>query len=245
MEPLSILLALGGFLISIFAVLVGGAGFLSTPLLQMLLPGSTLGVIIGNARLGSVFRGISSVAAIWSLINLRKVGSVIAIAAIGAILGAWFVSDLDQRWLIPILVLAIIVTEAAPWLANHISERMSSIGSFLTGVYMGVFGAGTALLLIALLRIKQPSEHDIASVRAQALFIEFVLGILAAGTYAFHGQLSPGIWVPYSVGAVLGGLVGGMILKHTAKLSGSLQKLFLRASYVLALLVSACALLLR
>lgn len=227
--------AFGGVVIGILAVLVGGTGFLSTPFIQILFPGVTIGAIVGNSRIGGVFRGVGSTVTSHSLIEYRNTFTLIAIALPGIALGAWFIGNLNQHWLIPILLLAILVTESAPWLSQHMTKQTFALGTFLTGAYMGIFGAGTNLLLLALLRLQRSDDTDLTAVRAEANFAEFALGLIAVAVYFFHGNLAPSIWIPWSVGSFLGGLIGGALLHRVSRLRGPIQKIFLRASYVLAL----------
>jgi uncharacterized membrane protein YfcA len=90
-----------------------------------------------------------------------------------------------------------------------------------------------------LLRLKYTHDDDIAHVKIQARFIEFVLGITAVITHWISGNLIAAIWIPWSIGSLAGGYVGGYALKMMTKLSGKVQKLVLRASYVLAIVTAA------
>lgn len=53
------LFLVGGF-VGIFSVIVGGGFFVSIPLSQFLFPSVSYGVIVGNLKVGSFFRGIRS-----------------------------------------------------------------------------------------------------------------------------------------------------------------------------------------
>lgn len=227
-------LILGGFAVGVLSVMFGGGFFFSVPLMQWLFPAITFGAIIGNLKVGSIFRGVSSTWATRNEIHYSKCVSLSVLAIIGTLVGAMFVSHLSQAWLLPATILAVLLSEFAPRISSLISEKTFHVASFVTGVYAGIFGAGLGLILLALLRLKYTKDSDIAHVKIQARFVEFTLGIVAVLVHWGSGNLIAAIWVPWSVGSLLGGYVGGYLLRVMVKLSGHVQKVVLRASYILA-----------
>ena len=137
------------------------------------------------------------------------------------------------------MILAIVVSETAPLIEKKINERTFSIASFLIGAYTGFLGAGTGILLVALFRITHPEDKDIAVAKVQARFSEFLLGITAVLVHWFHGNLHLEIWLPWSIGAFAGGMLGGLLLKRISGIPPHLQKIILRTSFALAFIVSA------
>jgi uncharacterized membrane protein YfcA len=235
----SLLLITGGFVVGVLSVVFGGGFFFSVPLMQWIFPSTTFGAIIGNLKVGSFFRGISSTVTTRKQITYKESISLGAFAIVGTLIGAMLVSHLSQSWLLPATILAVALAEFAPRISKLISKKTFHIASLLTGLYAGVFGAGIGLLLVALLRLKYTHDDDIAHVKIQARFIEFVLGITAVITHWISGNLIAAIWIPWSIGSLAGGYVGGYALKMMTKLSGKVQKLVLRASYVLAIVTAA------
>jgi uncharacterized membrane protein YfcA len=228
-------LVLGGFFIGVFAVVVGGSMFFSVPFLQWFFPGVTFGAIVGNIKISSFFRGLGSTFSTRHLIEYRGDLLVVVIAFVGTVIGASLIARLDQKWLFPAIILAIILSEAAPLLAMKITPRVFAFASFLTGFYSGIFGAGIGIILIALIRLRHPRDTEIASVKIQARFVELILTLSAVATHWYHGNLRLPIWLPLSIGALLGGVAGGLLLTRMTALSGRIQSYVLRVAYVIAL----------
>lgn len=234
----SLFIVIGSFFISIMAVLVGGSMFFSVPFIQFFFPASSFGVIVGNIKVGSLFRGLGSTASTYKYIDFKAVLPMFALAFIGTIIGASLISNIDQIWLIPAIVIAIILALYAPAIANKISDKTFSIASFGAGFYAGIFGAGIGLLLIALLRVKYPREDQIAHVKIQARFAELLLVISAVITHILHGNIIAAIWIPWSIGALVGGYFAGIILHKIGKLPGKAQMILLYAAFAVALVAA-------
>lgn len=234
----SFFIIIGAFFISIMAVLVGGSMFFSVPFIQFFFPASSFGVIVGNIKVGSLFRGLGSTASTYKYIDFKAVLPMFALAFIGTIMGASLISNIDQVWLIPAIVIAIILALYAPAIANKISKETFSIASFGAGFYAGIFGAGIGLLLIALLRVKYPREDQIAHVKIQARFAELLLVISAVITHILHGNIIATIWIPWSIGALAGGYFAGILLQKIGKLPGKVQITLLYIAFVVALVAA-------
>lgn len=237
----SLVLVVAGVFTGIIATVIGGGMFFSLPVFQFLYPGVPAGVLVGNIKVGSLIRGIGSALSTFRLIDFRHTIRISIVAFVGTIIGASIVADLDQRWLFFITVASVLVAEFSPRLARYVTERTFAIASFLIGVYTGFLGAGTGILLVALLRLKHAADTDIGKVKANARFAETFLGISAVAVHFFHGNLVPALWIPWSIGALIGGVIGGVVLVRISGLSGPLQKLILRLGFGFAILVSALA----
>jgi uncharacterized membrane protein YfcA len=135
-------------------------------------------------------------------------------------------------------VTAVTLALAAPRIARFVTSLGFHLAAFLTGVYAGFFGAGIGVLLIALLRLKFTGSHEIAHVKIQARFVEFLMAIVAVATHITHDNIIASIWIPWSAGAVIGGYAGGIMLKKLGRLPGSIQEGVLYAGFGLALLIS-------
>lgn len=231
----SLFIGIGAFFISIMAVLVGGSMFFSVPFIQFFFPASSFGVIVGNIKVGSFFRGLGSTASTYKYIDFKTLIPLFALAFIGTILGASMISNIDQIWLVPAIIIAIILALYAPVIANKISKETFGIASFGAGFYAGIFGAGIGLLLIALLRVKYPRDDQIAHVKIQARFAELLLVISAVITHLLHGNIVAQIWIPWSIGALVGGYVAGILLHKIGKLPGKVQTILLYAAFAIAL----------
>ncbi len=234
MDVNSLVLIPAGFILGIFAVVFGGTMFFTIPLMQVLFPQATFGVIIGNAKVGSFFRSIGSTVSTHKQIAYKDCAKLSVTAFIGTAIGASLIADLSQMWLFPAVCVAILFALYAPKLAAMVSPKSFHAVSFATGVYAGIFGAGIGILLVALLRLKYPDDAQIAFVKIQARFVEFLLVLTAVATHFLHGNLVAAIWVPCSIGAPLGGYVGGIVLKKLGTMAPHIQKALLYASFALA-----------
>jgi uncharacterized protein len=230
-----------GFLTGIIATIVGGGMFFALPVFQFLFPGVSAGVLVGNIKVGSLVRGIGSAFTTFKLIEFKRTILVSLVAFLGTIIGASIIADLDQRWLFFIVIIAVVVAEIAPRLAKFVTPKTFTAASFLTGIYTGFLGAGSGIFLVALFRTKHPEDSDIAMVKANARFAETFLGISAVAVHFLHGNLILALFLPWSVGALIGGLVGGMLLTYMNNLSGALQKFVLRIGFAVTIGISALA----
>lgn len=239
MDVNALILFLGGVAIGIYAIVIGGAMFFSVPLVQSLFPAITFGNVVGNIKVGSFLTVVGSTLSTHKHIAYKDNVRVAAIAFVGTILGASLISDLSQKWLFPAVCMAILLSFFAPRLARHITHKNFQVMAFFTGFYNGAFGAGIGLLLVALLRLKHPHDTEIASVKIQARFVELLLSITAVATHFLHGNLIAAICIPWSLGSIIGGFIGGLILKKVGHMSGHVQKSLLYASFALAFILSA------
>lgn len=238
LDPQFFILIAAGFLISIFAIVIGGAAFLSVPIIQILFPGISFGSVIGNLKIGSLITFAGSTISTRKNIAFAKNIKLAGIAFIGTIIGASFIAHLSQDWIFPAVVLAIIVSLTAPKISQYVSQRRFNIASFICGIYAGLFGAGNGIILLALIRTQLPKDSDIAYVKTQVRFIELLLAVTAVFTHFFHGNLITAIWLPWSMGAIFGGYIGGMILNKLGHLSGKKQKIVLYISFFIAFTVA-------
>lgn len=234
----ALILVTGGFLIGIFGVIFGGSMFFSIPLIQLIFPEALFGVVIGNIKTGSFFRGLGSTLATIKYINWKKSLLLAAPLVFGTILGVMIISRLDQSWILPAIIFAVVLAEIAPSISKWMSKKTYAISSLFIGAYTGILGAGVGIFLIALLRTQNTDDSKIAQIKIQARFIEFTLVIIAVITHLINNDLVAKIWVPWAVGSIVGGLAGGQILKKIGSMPGSLQKGILRISFVFAIAIA-------
>ncbi len=229
-------LFLGGILLGIYGVVLGGAMFLAAPLFQLMFPEASLGQIIGNIKIGSIARGLTSSWTTWPHIKPYSALILAIPFAAGAACGAWLISDLNQYWMIAAMVGAIIACEATPRLQLYANSGPYYLLAFLAGLYGGVFGAGLALLIVALLRLHHPENESIAAVKIQARFIELLITASAILAHFWVGNLVARLFLPWSLGSLIGGFVGGIILARFTATAPTVQRTVLRISYTVGIL---------
>lgn len=226
--------------IGMYAILLGGALFLSLPLFQILFPGAYLGSIVGTIKVGSVFRNAMALYGGRELLtfSFKKTLRIALPLIIGTVIGSLGIVSLPQIFIIPILILAIAISEASNTLINVIPHSLYLLFSFLTGFYIGIFGAGSIISLVTLVQLKNTENKNIAQVRMEALLLEFLLAVLAVSIFFFVGRINITVAIAWTAGSLIGGYLGGRVIKHTGKFSTKTQKLFLRITFAVALLIA-------
>jgi len=225
--------------VGVLGVVFGGGMFFSVPLMQWIFPGITFGSVVGNIKVGSFFRSIGSTWTTRTQIEYRRNIEISMLAFVGTVLGAFLIAYLDQSWILPATVVAVVFAELAPRIARYITNRTFHVAAFICGLYAGTFGAGIGIILVALVRLKHPADTEIGLVKIQARFIEFMLVIVAVITHWYSGNLLLAVWLPWSIGSLAGGYVGGVALTYLAKFSGAVQKVVLRIAYAITILTAA------
>lgn len=226
--------------IGIYAILFGGALFLSLPLFQILFPGALVGSIVGNIKVGSVFRnGMALYGGREALtFSFHKTARIALPLVLGTIIGSLGIIHLPQFFVIPILLMAILVTEMSSKYLHLIPHSLYLFIAFLTGLYIGIFGAGALVSIVALLHVKNSDSKNIANIRMEAILLEFLLAVISIVIFLFSGNIHIPVAFAWTAGSLFGGYLGGRIVKHTAKLSPKKQKILLRITFALALIIS-------
>jgi len=232
------LLIFAGSIIGVIATVLGGSMFFALPLFQALFPTLSFGAIVGNLKVGFMATAVASSITNWRKINYLQNIKIAGFTLAGTFIGASLIADLSQAWAFPAVVIAVLVTILAPRYAHLISMRTFYFISFLIGIYGGFFGAGLGIVMIALLRLQYTEDTSIANIIIQSRFIEIALHIVAITTHFYHGNLISSIWVPWMIGAAIGGFIGALLLRKMDKVSGQKQKVVLYFSFAIALIMS-------
>lgn len=241
----TLVLVILGIVTGAVSVVLGGGYFWAVPVWQILFPQISFGVLVGNLKVGSLFRGISSTRATWNQTNHSRALLLSIPLLAGSVIGAFSISKLDQKWTVVALILAAIVVECSPWLASKAKRSHFLLGCILLGIYFGFFGAGGGVLIIALLRIRTPEDSEVASLKSEARFIELLMAIVAVAAHFLAGNIVNNLWIPWSIGNFIGGDLGGRFLNKLGSMPGRTQKAVLRVSYLLAIVLSVLTALVR
>ena len=233
-----VLLGFCGIFVGIFGAVIGAAQFFAFPLFQMLFPFLSFGQIVGNAKMGGFARGLATTVTTRKEIDWKENILFSLPLVIGTIVGASFIAQLDQRWIFPALLFAILFSEYSVRLSFLLRPQHFWGASLLLGVYAGFLGAGIGVMIVALLRLRFPRDEDIAHAKIQARFIEWILVFFALGAHILHGNILWAIALSWGIGAFFGGIIGGILLKKMGRLSGKIQKRILRFAFLFALIVA-------
>jgi len=234
----SLLLSFFGIFIGLFGALFGGGQFFAYPLFQLLFPGLNFGQIVGNTKMGGFTRGIATTFSTRKHLEIKECFFLAIPIVIGTSAGASFIASLNEKWMFPAILLAILLAELAPRFADKIKKKHIFFASIFLGIYAGFLGAGIGILILAILRAKYPHDHHIAHAKIQARFIEFFTVFIALGAHIYHGNIIWKIALLWGLGAFVGGIIGGEILKKMKKVSAKNQKIFLWISFAFAIFVS-------
>lgn len=229
-------LFLGGLFVGAIGVVFGGSAFLAIPLMQFLFPAFSFGDVLGNVRTGSLARSLASTTSTRKHINYKKALVILVPFVIASVCGLLIVASLDQSYLLYAILLAIFFSEFSPKVAHLINNKTRFFFSVLLGLYQGVISAGSSIMLVALLRTIYPREDQIVFVKIQARFIEMSGVILLVAIHVFKGNIIFPVWLFYSLGAGIGGFLGGRFLAKTTNISSKVQRWYLLAVYAVALL---------
>ena len=137
--------------------------------------------------------------------------------------------------ILPILALGFLMRKFSDRIARLVTNKTYVVITFLVGMYGGMFGAGVSLLLVSLISIKYSVDADIYKTRADAIFPEISFAVLALMVLVYYGLIILPIALTWAAGAIIGGYLGGVLLKRTGKLSGTAQKNILRGAFAFAI----------
>lgn len=239
-----------GFCVGVFGVLFGASMFLALPIFQIMFPGTgNIGALVGSIKVGSLMRGVGSSLTTREHLkrpDLKRYAPVF----VGVMAGVFLISSLSERFVIPVLVLAIFVTIFARPISTWIIKRpgLPPLIGLMVGIYIGFFGAGAALLIMALIRIYEPvdygSDDKLILLQMQSRYMELLLGGIAVVGHVIVGTLVFGdwpMWLWWGIGAFIGGLVGGGILSAMKSVPPVIQRLMIYSSFAAALGVALFA----
>ncbi len=218
--------------IGVFAVIMGGTLFLSFPLFQILFPEMSLAAIIGNIKLGSIFRNATAL-----IPHYRKIDtSVLWLAPIlccGSIIGSWLVISVSLAIVPVVLVLGLLVHEYGKRLRlpNYLFWGVA----FLIGFYGGIFGAGIMLLILSLLSL---NETTLVDARVNALLLELLVSAVAVVTFWHSNLINWPVAIIWIAGGMVGGFAGGLLITYTGRWTQTTQNWLVRGSFLLALTVA-------
>lgn len=231
-----VIIVLGGIIIGILGVLVGATQFLMIPFFQWLQPSMTYAQIIGNTKTGGFFRSIASSISTLKQIDFKVILENMAPYMAGTIIGSILTNKIDQNYLLIIIIAAIVISELSPKIAHLINKKTRLLFSILVGIYAGFIGAGTNIMIIALLRTSFPKQEDLVFVKIQAGVVELFGLVIIASINLFFGNIIWPLVLYWSVGMFIGGYIGGHLLKKTVHISKKMQRIYVYIIYVVALI---------
>ena len=218
----AVLLSAAGFVGGVISSIVGAASLITFPALLA----AGVPPVLASAS-NCVAMTPSNFVAAW--VDSRRLPAfrpafwrVLAITAVGSAIGAWLLMvtpDTSFEKLVPILIglataLFAFSGNVRGWIVRHgedpalHSARADRIGLVLlapVSVYAGYFGAGTSIMLLAILSLGPAS--DFRSVNALKNLLSGITGVVAIVIFIVAGMV---VW-PQTLAMVTGGLTGGYV----------------------------------
>ncbi|MEZ4817998.1 MAG: sulfite exporter TauE/SafE family protein [Flavobacteriaceae bacterium] len=214
------LFVLGASTFTLSTISGGGGAMMQIPILNFLIGTSQTAPVI---NLGAFISRPARIALFWKHIHWKVFWYYVPSAMVGAVLAAWFFSEVKIYWIQIIVALFLISTffqyrfgkkdHSFPvklWYFIPLGFIISIIGTFTGG--MG------PVLNPFLMNIDIDKEELVATKAAQSFF----LGISQVSGYTFFGLLSKELWmygIALGLGASLGNYFGKRILKKMSKRS--------------------------
>jgi uncharacterized membrane protein YfcA len=214
-----ILLVLAGVLAGVANTLAGGGSFIILPILIGL--GLSPSVANATSRIGVLAHG-SAATITFARARAVPTGLVIRVAptmCVGALLGAWLATRLDDALLRPlfgaILVLWAILLIVRPGRFIKPPELprtpgpLAQVLALLIGVYGGFLQAGVGFPLMAL--FVSMLGHPTLQANAAKIAVVFIYTLMAMSVFMAAGQVAWREGAILAVGMILGGLLGAQL----------------------------------
>lgn len=214
-----LVLALAGILAGIANTLAGGGSFVILPILIGL--GLSPGVANATSRIGVLAHG-SAATITFARARAVPTGLVVRVApamCVGAVLGAWLATRLDDALLRPLfgailLFWAILlVVRPGRFLKSPESPRtpglLAQVLALLVGVYGGFLQAGVGFPLMAL--FVSVLGHPTLQANAAKVAVVFIYTVLATAVFMAAGQVAWREGAILAVGMILGGFLGARL----------------------------------
>jgi len=208
------LLFFGGILSGLYGSSVGSSGLISFPL--VLLTGLPIHTAIATNRFGSIFVELGSAARFHREKELDfKLGILFGIiAALGSFIGSNLAITFDEKYLnlvtavLLLLAFVILVFKNNLGIAQREPSRkhwiISTILTFLLGIYGGFFGTGFGTLMTFVFVLV---GFNFIKSAAVSRVVGLIMSIVATAVFAFHGLIN----YPYALALGFGLLIGGWV----------------------------------
>ncbi|HIX01392.1 MAG TPA: sulfite exporter TauE/SafE family protein [Candidatus Ligilactobacillus excrementigallinarum] len=219
---LCLFLLIAGFLAGAMSSAAGLASLFSYPALLM----AGLSPVIANVTntYSLLASGFSSVAASRQELKgqKKKIIQILPLTIIGVIIGAlllFWVSASFFKAIVPFFIFTAAILMVIPFKKRNSSGNQSHahhlfeyLGIFLVGVYAGYFGAGSGIVMLALLMMLF-DDQNFAVNNALKNLTMVLTNIIGALIYLFEAPILWKYVIPMAIGFAFGGVVGPKIVR--------------------------------
>jgi len=219
-ELLVALFILGTATFTLSTVSGGGGAMMQIPILNFWIGASQTAPVI---NLGAFISRPARIALFWKYIHWKVFWYFVPAAMIGALLAAWFFSEVKIYWIQLIVGLFLISTFFQYRFGKKERSFPVKLWYFIPlGFFVSIVGTFTGgmgpILNPFLLNVGIDKEELVGTKAAQSFF----LGLSQVSGYAFFGLLNPKLWsygIALGIGASLGNYFGKLLLKRMSKLA--------------------------
>lgn len=202
------------FVAGVVDAIGGGGGLLTVP--ALLTAGLPPQLVVGTNKGSAVFGSGAALVrfARAGLIERGRVGSLLALGALGSLGGATLLLALDPSVLRPLVLILLLVAglvvafvRPRPSAAPPINRGLGVAAlALVVGAYDGFFGPGTGTFLI--IGFVTLLHFSLSRASANAKVVNFASNLAALILLASQGVVQWEVSVPMAVGQLLGGALG-------------------------------------
>ncbi|HYK75868.1 MAG TPA: TSUP family transporter [Daejeonella sp.] len=215
-----ILLCLVSFGAGFIDSIVGGGGLLQTPAMLVILPQYPVATLLGTTKIPSI-SGTAFAAWRYSRnvkLNWTFLLYIAIIAFSGAMLGAWCVSMIDNRYIKPFIFCVLILVAAYTYRNKNFGLQQEKdlsliqqlatglLFGFCIGFYDGLIGPGTGTFFI--LAFITLLGHDFLHASASAKLINLATNLAAILYFGSTGHILYEFAIPMAACNIMGSFLG-------------------------------------
>jgi uncharacterized membrane protein YfcA len=209
--------------------IVGGGGLILVPALFATFPSAPPATLLGCNKSASIWGTSWATYQFSRKVDMRWSALVPAAAAgvVGALMGAWAVTEIDPSFLrqvLPFLLIALLVYTLAkkemgqihaPLFKGRQEAIIGAVMGLLIGFYDGFFGPGAgSFFVFAYVRVL---GYDFLNASASAKLMNTATNLSALVLFTLQGHVWWHLALPMAIANVVGSLVGTRLaLKHGA-----------------------------
>jgi len=218
-----ILICLFSFFAGLVDSIAGGGGLIQTPAIMFLFPQYPIATLLGTTKIPS-FSGTALAAYRYSRkipINLRLFLFLFPAAFIGAGLGAWCITIVDESFIKPFILIVLVLIAIYSFFkkdfgilkTKNIKEKkqvlIGSIFGFVIGFYDGLIGPGTGSFFIICFVVFM--GFDFITANANAKTLNLATNLSAIGIFAATNNILYHLAIPMALCNMAGAYIGSKL----------------------------------
>lgn len=213
------LFAAAGILAGVINTLAGSGSLITLPIF-MFVCGLPADIANGTNRIGVIFQSAIGLRGFQKSgqVEYENVSWIVVPATIGALIGAWLASGMNDRQMtlviggLMVVMLFILLINPKRWIQESDSSArdnkswISILAYFAIGVYGGFIQAGVGIFLLA--AVVLISKYSLKEGNGIKLLVILAFAIPTLAVFAYHNQVHFGFGVGMAVCQSIGAVVG-------------------------------------